>query len=242
MFVFHDPAAIFSRAHWKNECENNPGGPSGVITQSMLVGAREAEINFERARIWARKNTPTGLRIMDAVRNSKTRINVIAWRSRSAVQPGFSMFSNDSPLPNEGTIFVNLDQLVSVATPNPEDINKNHQLNNFILILHEIGHAKQFIDHPVWFRRNESTNEYVDPVRQEFVNLMAARTGKAWGHQGKVDKILGNPHKAFDSAIEWDNYIYHEGPICDEVGVARRIRYSNISMQFGDTHSGGSTS
>lgn len=240
-FKFHDANEVYSNAHWRNECNNNPGGPSGVITQSMLVNKLEAEINFERAKIWARKHTSTGLRIMDEVRNSKTIINVVAWRSTNPIQPGFSMFSNDSPMPNEGTIFVNLDQLVSVATPNSEDKNKNNMLNNFVLILHEVGHAKQFIDNPSWFRSNQNTSDYISVVKQDVLQNIARQTGKSWGIEAKANRILGNAHKAFSSAIEWENYIYHEGPICDEIGVARRIRYDNLNMHFGDTFIGGGT-
>lgn len=242
MFVFHDAKDILKIDQWNTERQRNPGGPGGVIAANMLVNALEAEINFERARIWARAHTTTGLRVMDAVRKSAVKIHVIAWRSSNPMQPGFSMFSNDSPRMGEGTIFVNLDQFVQVATPNPEDANKSRTLNNFVLILHEVGHAKQFIDNATWFRSNEGTGTYVAPFKAALTEVMTSQTGKSWGHSGKIDRILGNAHKAFSSAIEWDNYIYHEGPICDEIGVARRISYSNIAGGFGTTHTGGSVS
>lgn len=238
-FKFHNANTIYSNSHWRNECNNNPGGPGGVISQSMLVNAKEAELNFERARMWARKKTSTGYRLMEAVRNSSTIINVVAWRSTNPVQPGFSMFSNDSPRVNEGTIYVNLDQLVSVAVPNREDQNKNTMFNNFLLILHEIGHAKQFIDNPSWFRSNQNTADYIAGPKEHVLEMLALKTGKKWGIEAKANRILGNAHKKFSSAIEWENYIYHEGPICDEIGVARRVAYSNLDAHFGDTDIGG---
>jgi hypothetical protein len=238
-FKFHDAVEIYANAVWRQELTVNPGGPGGVVTMQMLVNAMEAEINFERARIWARKRTPTGLRLMDSVRNAKETIHVVAWRSSDPAQPGFSMFSSDSPQPGEGTIYVNLDQMVSIAQVNPEDARKNNMLNNFVLILHEVGHAKQFIDNPAWFRLNQGTGDYINNEKAVVLDAVARQTGKAWGIEAKALRIMGNPHKAFSSAIEWENYIYNEGPICDEIGVARRIFYANLNQHFGDTFTSG---
>jgi ABC-type glycerol-3-phosphate transport system permease component len=43
------------------------------------------------------------------------------------------------------------------------------------------------------------------------------------------------------SGIEWENYLYHEGPICDELGLPRRIFYTNLTSLFGQTLIGGGT-
>ena len=143
-FKFHDADKIYSNPNWQFECQNNNGGAAGVVSRSMLVNAKEAEINFERARIWAKAHTPTGLRIMDAVRGSRIVINVVAWRSSNPMQPGFSMFSSDSPIPGEGTIYVNLDQLVSVENPGPEDRKKSAVFTKDVVALAHLGKVWAF--------------------------------------------------------------------------------------------------
>ena len=238
-FKFLNPSEVFNNKTWIDECTHNPGGPAGVIHQNTIVSAFEAELNFQRARMWAKSKTRTGYWLFEEVRKSPVQINVVAWRSTNPLNPGFSMFSNDSPLPGQGTIYVNLEQLVSVDRPNPEDAKKNLMLNNFVLILHEIGHAKQFIDAPAWFRSNEGTGKYNEHYKKVVMDAVKNKTGKAWGIEGTVDRIMGNAHKAFSSAIEWENYLYHEGPICDEVGIARRISYSNLQSHFGTTFMSG---
>ena len=166
---------------------------------------------------------------------------MIAWRSSNAAQSGFTMFANDSLVVGQGTLYGNLEAMARVATLAPHEQGKNATLNNFVVMLHEIGHAKQFIDNPVWFRSNEGTGSYIAPQREAVKEILAYQTGKTWGIEGKANRILGNAHKAFSSAIEWDNYLYHEGPICDEIGVARRGRYTNINMTFGSTSISGNS-
>jgi hypothetical protein len=243
VFKFPSPDQVYNDAKWYDECNNNPGGDAGKISRSMLVNPLEAEINIERTRIFARKHTRTGLSILEAVRKSKVTIHVVAWRSSNPDNPGFSMFSNDSPVYGEGTVYVNLDQLVEVTAPSEADVRTGRRTlyNNFVLILHEIGHAKQFIDNPSWFRLNQGTGEYIAKQKEALMEVYGARAGKSWGIEAKVLSIMGNPVKSYSSAIEWDNYIYHDGPICDELGLARRMWYTNISGNFGDTFMGGKT-
>ena len=160
---------------------------------------------------------------------------MIAWRSSYAAQPGVTMFANDSPVVGQGSVYVNLGEMAQVATLAPHEQGKNATLNNFVVMLHEIGHAKQFIDNPVWFRSNEGTGSYIAPQKEPVKEIFAYQTGKTWGIEGKAYRILENAHKAFSSAIEWDNYLYHEAPICDEIGVAKRGIYTKINMTFGST-------
>jgi hypothetical protein len=246
MFRFHDKNRILANAKWAFECNNNPGGPAGVINAGMLVDAKEAEINFGRCQVWSNKHSFTAKRLLNEVKKSPVVINVVAWRSSNPSQPGFTMFASDSPIDGQGTVFINLEAIARVAQLEtfsaggriamvPGGTGKNVTLNSFVVMLHEIGHAKQFVDNPAWFRRNETTKNHMQPQFNAMQEVLIHQSNKSWVREDKVLRALGDAHKKFSSAIEYENYLYHEGPICDEIGVARRGSYENVNIGFGDT-------
>jgi hypothetical protein len=233
---------IINNSTWHNACMNNPGGLP--IPFSKIVSPLEAEMNIELTRRWARKHSKTGLEIMNLV-SSKTSnlIHVIAWRGEGADE-GFTMFDSDSPLPGEGTVFVNLDVFVQIVESQGQQ-NKSDTMNNFVVILHEIGHAKQFIEMPLIFTsgaldssspanqsRSLASANYDKQVQQRAMELKGK--GMKYSDASKtVQRELGKPpHVAFSSIVEWDNYQRHEGPICDEAGITRRGFYGNIRSLF----------
>jgi hypothetical protein len=249
MFLFPTKDEIYKNPAWEAFCKGldpetravmaGGTGGQGVITEDMLVGSFEAELAFGRVRAFAKAKTFTGHYIFEAVRRAKEKIHVVAWRSRNPAAPGYSCFDSDCPRKGEGTIYVNLDQLVKVSTVNPEDRKKKNVYNNFVLILHEVGHAKQFIDNPKWFANATHDDSLRDALAQG-PTLMAKYPKHEMRRQNMAEKLVGNPHKAYSSAIEWENYIYHEGPICDELGLPRRIFYGNLEGFFGQTAMDGS--
>jgi hypothetical protein len=216
-----------------------PPIPMGRICQPL-----EAELNVELARRWARKHSPTGERIISFIKASVVPIHVIAWRGEG-MDEGFSMFDSDSPIPNAGTVWVNLDVFVEVQQ-DVHSLGRNKMFNNFIVILHELGHAKQFIEQPSLFLRDKKEADLLPvekahlQLRSDFekvIDLEAAarrRAGaKTLAARSAAQKALGMaPHVAYPDPIEWDNYKRHEGPICDEAGIMRRGFYANVSTRF----------
>ncbi|MHC4911311.1 MAG: hypothetical protein ACYTF9_16540 [Planctomycetota bacterium] len=118
-------------------------------------------------------------------------------------------------------------------------------MNNFVVLLHEIGHAKQFIEQPAIFASGASDSNTpaamgrraavaaYDKAASEGAEALR-KGGMAYSKASReMQARMGlPPHKAFSSIIEWDNYTKHEGPICDEAGIMRRGFYANIGAHF----------
>ncbi len=216
------------------------GMPENLDVQS-IVPSLEAEINIELMRRWAVKNhISKAIEILNVVKNSKVKIHVVTWRCSDA-GTGFTSFDSDCPLPGEGTIYINLDAWVRVQDVRGQQGSSVY--NNFILIIHELGHAKQYIEQPGLFSISgaevsqspggishaEAVASYTR-IQNKMQNLLGINYGKAktvmLRHRGKP------PNIAFASPIEWDNYIQHEGPVCDQAKLARRNWYGNIDMFY----------
>jgi hypothetical protein len=244
MLKFPTRHEIFSNGTWRNACENNPGGLP--IRMQRIVSPLECELNIEITRRWARKHSPTGASIMKLV-SAKTSptIHVIGWRGEGEDE-GFTMFDSDSPIVGQGTVFINLDVFVRINETQGQT-NKTRELNNFVVILHEFGHAKQFIECPSIFKslasdtateagrsRTQASAEYDQRAKQLTESLRAQNKSLGYSAASSlVKRQLGlPPHQAFSSIVEWDNYQKHEGPICDEAGIMRRGFYNNIQSFF----------
>lgn len=243
MLRYPTASQVFANACWKNACENNPGGLP--IRMAKIVKPLECEMNVELARRWARKHSKTGLAILDIVARSKQTIHVVGWRGEGEDE-GFTMFDSDSPIPGEGTVFINLDVFVEIVESGGQT-GRSNVMNSFVVMLHEFGHAKQFLEYPAIFKsgasdsgldaaqsRNAASAAYDEAAKKRTAEVKLANPKMGYSAASAlVKRELGMPpHLAFSNLIEWDNYQKHEGPICDEAGIMRRNFYANIRGSF----------
>jgi hypothetical protein len=112
---------------------------------------------FGIVREWS-KNSATARAILKYVEESDKRINFVG------MYGGFQCFDesadNQSNGKKEPTIYVDLHGRLSVYIRHPHEqdlkrdatINPNMQpFHNNVALLHELGHAKQFIERPEWY-------------------------------------------------------------------------------------------
>jgi hypothetical protein len=124
----------------------------------------EAFAIIQQVRRWSLRS-PTALAIFQALDNTDKVINVIGMRSG-----GYTCFDSDCPSIGQGTCYVDVEAKFNIKSTGVE-------LHNYIAILHEFGHAKQWIENSAWFNimgRKEG------PVsRGDLQNAMASRMLKA---------------------------------------------------------------
>jgi len=95
--------------------------------------------HIQRVRRWSLRS-PTAQAILAYLDAAPDVINVIGMKSG-----GYTCFDSECPLPNQGTCFVDVEAEFSVPSA-------GEALHNYIAILHEFGHAKQWVENPGWFR------------------------------------------------------------------------------------------
>lgn len=121
---------------------------------------------FSEAREFA-KNSKTAQAILKYVEGAKTVINFVG------LYGGFQCFDEEAPIghalgPKQPTIWVDLNGKlkVLVRTPHEMHLPRNRitspdmrPFENKVALLHELGHAKQFIERPSWYRLYVSDTE-----------------------------------------------------------------------------------
>ena len=109
-------------------------------------------------------------------------------------------------------------------TPN-KFVGRETELSNRIATLHELGHAKQWIEKPDIFVRP------ITKARAEIREMaMRMATGGVRKAGATVDHILKSDEMpplftAWDPVVEMDNMSRHEWPICQEIGIGYRKNY-----------------
>jgi hypothetical protein len=250
MLIFPTRETILAKGQWLDELS---GGDTQIFPW-QLRSPLETELNFEILRrvIFQRKPTKTGQLIWKIVKGCERPFYVIGWRSENlqlhfgknfgALIPktGYTCFSSDDPKPGVGTILINLDLMLEVQQE--DGSGKDKIYDNALIILHELGHAKQFEEMPSIF------NTFRDKHIIEGQGLTAPAEQTVAATYGPLPKMVaksytqlevqkmmgpyGKLHRAFPCMIERDNYIRHEGPICDEWGLMRRGSYTNVKIRF----------
>ena len=109
-----------------------PPGPATVCSNVEM-----SAIMYE-VRKWSAES-PTAHRIIHDVNLSKVAVHVIGMKGC-----GFSCFCSDHPVVGQGTVYVDVQSRYEV---------NGHELHTYVIILHELGHAKQFLNNPFWFNR-----------------------------------------------------------------------------------------
>jgi len=120
---------------------------------------------FRQMRTWCRIS-PTAKAMLEYIDSSNQSVHVVG------MSGGFQCFSSTSGLDDKkGTIFVDLDartEILAVTTHNLHLPKSGRErlgkvggswvsLDNKVTLLHEIGHSKQWIEHPGWFDNDYRT-------------------------------------------------------------------------------------
>ena len=103
---------------------------------------------------------------------------------------------------------------------------KETELSNRIATLHELGHAKQWIERPEIFVRR------ITKARDEIRTLAAKKAGPGAGHILKESE-MPPLFTAWDPIVEMDNMDRHEWPICRELGIGYRKNYCDLGGKTG---------
>ncbi|MEO0821889.1 MAG: hypothetical protein AAF074_15855 [Pseudomonadota bacterium] len=183
---------------------------------------------MEAVRRWAMRS-PTAQRLIETVDNSAKVINVVG------MDGGFSCFSNDDPVVGQGTIFMDLEARFRIGGPgtgiNP--FSQGGQLHHYIAMLHEIGHAVQFIESPAMF--DQGAKGPLSALKGDIMNAARAHVGRTQHYNyGQQRAFTGNGTMQGTATwavrLEYDNMSRHEWPICRESGYGCRPHYSAIHL------------
>lgn len=243
-----------------------------------FVGGKEAEVMFKST--FQSENFSSFKGAYPGVRTRQYLLEVTSWASASktakavlsavhdareevfvvGMKGGFQAFSNDEPTAKGEkvpVIFVDLDAKLGLrvrnahnASEEPNMIGAKVEFSNYIAFLHELGHAKQWIENPVFFIAPPmATTRFAADIRQAAIGRMTRgdtnapkREGTGWQAQAKFNKALTNyvsSHPVFGGIrnpdpkgwgvrVESDNIFRHERPICEELRLPQRLNYRDL--------------
>lgn len=131
-------------------------------THSTVCSNVEMSAIMYEVRKWS-AGSPTARRIIHDVNLSKVAIHIIGMKGC-----GFSCFCSDHPVDGQGTAYVDVQSQYEV---------NGRELHTYIVILHELGHAKQFLDNPFWFNQVAARTPNVGllDIRTAAVNMQVGR-------------------------------------------------------------------
>lgn len=218
----------------------NTGQAQGNYVQTLMswgsptpIPSAEAFAEIEIVRRWALRS-PTARQIIEKVDQSPTVINIVCFRRQ-----GETVFSSDDPAPGQGTIFWDTEsrfQTKQEAGAAP--------LHHFIAFLHEMGHAVQWMENPVFFNGNmlhgKTGENAIKDAAQKFFRAKALKLNPSANFKEQnqfADQYMRHGQNrmarpAWSVRVEMDNLIRHEWPICDEAGFPRRLGYTDLVMSY----------
>ncbi len=255
--------------------------------------ADETRKAVQDAKIWSDRSE-TARKLMGYVETSAREILVVGMRG------GYQCFdSTGTEDKNKAVVFIDLDGRLTnfVRQPHqlhfaPEDCSKQgvtaEAMDNRIALLHEFGHAKQWIENPLYFDNHfmQQTGKEQKPsltvtkkvgdgdpllnpkgvfkpvnvnvkgkgvLGETFAQAIQRRAAEVAGARAKSGMAMADPLinpdggwlltrdeldqikpiKGYSLRIESDNIARHEWPICDELGIKRRLNYRDIHGSSG---------
>lgn len=128
---------------------------------SVCSNIEMSAIMYE-VRKWS-AGSATASRIIHDVNLSSVSVHVIGMKGC-----GFSCFCSDHPIKGQGTAYVDVQSQYEV---------NGHPLHTYIVILHELGHAKQFLENPFWFNQVAARTPNVEliDIRTAAVKMQVGR-------------------------------------------------------------------
>lgn len=220
----------------------------------IVVLGKEAETRPDLAQTFVHKHRTNGMtEVCSADETAWWLINVSSWASGSetagdilavvhdwkepiyvvGMRGGFQCFA---PEQGNGVIYVDVRaQLgVRVRGPHGETVTRMH---NYIATLHEFGHAKQWIEHRLFFEGGYLADSIFERQLQDAATARWEKTVPAGLNYRAKRKFLSNilpdqpaSKKGWAVRVETDNLIRHEWPICRELGYPIRQYTDLVSL------------
>jgi hypothetical protein len=218
--------------------------------------AQETRDAIEDTRSWA-SDSRTALSLLEFVERSPKKITVVGMRGGYQCFDSTAGRNRDMP-----TIFIDLQGRLTVNVRNPHNLHLDPnsckgfaaELDNRVALLHEFGHAKQWIERPtmfdnkVWadgsggFDARLEKKTFAADIREKAI-AMRERRGKVEDNLERVGKLPYKKPDVFQSksefeaftapvwgvVVEVDNMARHEWPICRELGLPFRSNYRDIN-------------
>ncbi len=202
----------------------------------------ESTVEIENLKEWA-KESKTAMDIMRFIINSPTEIGFVGMKG------GFQCFGSGEGKYGSAVVFIDLDAILSIRPRTSETMHTlptsfinpmTVKMDNKIAILHEFGHAKQWIENPILFiptgkgadhRSNPSV--FRDAIRAKANNLTSTSpvpTPRSVQSLSEYNaQSVGIERPTWSVYIESDNMARHERPICKELGLPYRDNYGDIN-------------
>lgn len=203
---------------------------------------------------WARYS-PTARKLMFYIERAPQTITVVGMRGGYQCFDSTAGRNKDKPV-----IFIDLNGklTVNVRTPHNLHLDPNActglvaDLDNNVALLHEFGHAKQWIERPTLFDNRHpgrggfdariEKKTFATAIRDKAIEVRQRRT-KVEDDLAKVGKLPYKTPDVFQSkaefeqfqapnwgpVIEMDNMSRHEWTICREMGLPLRANYRDIN-------------
>ena len=207
----------------------------GYPSMLQLTPADMTKAYLEKVRDWS-ADSKTALATINFVERALPEVSIVGMRG------GETSFDSDCPVRGKGVIYVNLDLRMGIR-------GSNVDMHQYVALLHEFGHAKQWIERPEFFSTSPlETSAFKDMIEKSAAEFFQKRILAAQGREFKkmsVDEMdevrvknLGLSNlmvkkenwRQRDSIvrIESDNLARHEWPICDEKKMPRRNSYADL--------------
>jgi hypothetical protein len=216
--------------------------------------AEETRKAIADTKAWA-MYSPTARKLMFYIERSAQKITVVGMRGGYQCFDSTAGRNKDMPV-----IFIDLNGklTVNVRTPHNLHLDPNlctgavEELDNNVALLHEFGHAKQWIERPTLFDNRHpgrggfdariEKKTFASAIRDGAIE-MRARRNKVEEDLAKIGKLPYKTPDVFQSkeefdqfrapawgpVIEMDNMARHEWPICREMLLPLRANYRDIN-------------
>ncbi len=219
---------------------------------------------FGEVREWS-KNSATARAVIRYVETADKVINFVG------MYGGFQCFDegadNHANGKKEPTIYVDLHGKLNVYVRQPHETQLSRAktrnptmapFDNKLALLHELGHAKQFIERPSWYAMyasNQKKAQWRDEIearaRAKWTSKLVPKTisapvrgdmpppplpafGGGANPMAQVNAILPRTTdraagQSWFVVIDIDNMSRHEWPICREMGLPVRMNYTDLA-------------
>lgn len=196
-----------------------------------ILGAAEGSTRLAGVRSWAARS-PTAQHVLSVVDVSPKQIDLVC------LHGGDTVFDADTPAPDRAIVFWNVDACYSFEQ------NGTQTLHPYVVLLHELGHAVQWITNPLFFggtfpQSPDAESRIRDGGRALYTRMAEGKqiTGFAATRRFIEARMqMSGPSRSplpWSPRIEIDNLYRHEWPICDEAGLPRRQDYASVRKDMG---------
>jgi hypothetical protein len=142
------PSEIEIRRNFSDDLKSsNFGNPP-------IFSAEQTEAFVKETIAWSEQHSKTAKEILKFVRDAKQTVYIVGMTG------GYTSFNSNCPLPSHGVVYIDLASKFhvkttileySIGTNEPERILDRREISRHVVLLHELGHAKQWIENPHLF-------------------------------------------------------------------------------------------